>query len=174
MDWRTLLFTTGGRINRAKFIGAILVYACALFLFFFTAVVLLTTDWRNAPLFVYVCFGLLLSLSVLRRADNTVPVVVVTRDVVPGTRLRPEMVGTTRVHADERSLRNLVAADDRDRMIGSIVLSSLRTGDLLERSGGDLREVRGERLGLAGLQRDRCLRVGGRPGSHPSSLGSNM
>jgi uncharacterized membrane protein YhaH (DUF805 family) len=30
---------------------------------FFTAVVLLTTDWRNAPLFVYVCFGLLLSLS---------------------------------------------------------------------------------------------------------------
>ena len=29
----------------------------------FYAVVLLTTDWRNAPLFVYVCFGLLLSLS---------------------------------------------------------------------------------------------------------------
>jgi Flp pilus assembly protein CpaB len=79
--------------------------------------------------------GLLLSLSVLRRADNTVPVVVVTRDVVPGTRLRADMVGTTRVHADARSLSNLVAADDRDRMIGSIVLSSLRAGDLLERSG---------------------------------------
>ena len=63
MDWRSLLFTTGGRINRAKFIGAIVAYACALFLFFFTAVFLLTTDWRNAPLFVYVCFGLLLSLS---------------------------------------------------------------------------------------------------------------
>ena len=63
MDWQTLFFTTGGRINRAKFIGAILAYACVLFLFFFTAVVLLTTDWRNAPLFVYVCFGLLLSLS---------------------------------------------------------------------------------------------------------------
>jgi uncharacterized membrane protein YhaH (DUF805 family) len=63
MDSRTLLFTTGGRINRAKFIGAIVAYACALFLFFFTAVFLLTTDWRNAPLFVYVCFGLLLSLS---------------------------------------------------------------------------------------------------------------
>ena len=46
-----------------KFIGAIVAYACALFLFFFTAVFLLTTDWRNAPLFVYVCFGLLLSLS---------------------------------------------------------------------------------------------------------------
>ena len=63
MDSRTLLFTTGGRINRAKFIGAIVAYACALFLFFSTAVFLLTTDWRNAPLFVYVCFGLLLSLS---------------------------------------------------------------------------------------------------------------
>ena len=35
MDSRTLLFTTGGRINRAKFIGAIVAYACALFLFFF-------------------------------------------------------------------------------------------------------------------------------------------
>ena len=56
-------FATGGRINRAKFIGAITAYACVLFLFFFTAVVLLTTDWRNAPLFVYVCFGLLMSFS---------------------------------------------------------------------------------------------------------------
>ena len=63
MDWRVLLFTTGGRINRAKFVGAILTFACVLFLFFFSAVVLLTTDWRDAPLFVYVCFGLLMSLS---------------------------------------------------------------------------------------------------------------
>ena len=54
MDWQTLFFTTDGRISRAKFIWAILAYACVLFLFFFTAVVLLTTDWRNAPLFVYV------------------------------------------------------------------------------------------------------------------------
>lgn len=79
--------------------------------------------------------GLLLSLSVLRKADNTVPVVVVTRDVVPGTRLRSDMVGTTRVHADDQSMRNLVAADDRDALLGSIVLASLRAGDLLERSG---------------------------------------
>ena len=63
MDWQTLFFTTGGRISRAQFIWAILAYACVLFLCFFTAVVLLTTDWRNAPFFVYVCFGLLLSLS---------------------------------------------------------------------------------------------------------------
>jgi uncharacterized membrane protein YhaH (DUF805 family) len=63
MDWQTLLFATGSRINRATFIGAILAYACVLFLFYFAAVVLLTTDWRNAPLFVYVCFGLILSLS---------------------------------------------------------------------------------------------------------------
>jgi Flp pilus assembly protein CpaB len=79
--------------------------------------------------------GLLLSLSVLRRADDTVPVVMVTRTVVPGTRLRPDMVATTRVHVDDRSLANLVAADDRDGIIGSIVLASLRAGDLLERSG---------------------------------------
>ena len=119
--------------------------------------------------------GLLLSLSVLRRADNTVPVVVVTRDVVPGTRLRPEMVGTTRVHADDRSLGNLVAADDRDTMIGSIVLASLRAGDLLERSGvgpastgrgaiGELsrRRVARRRRRGGGRRPDRCARLGER------------
>ena len=36
MVWQNLFFTNGGRINRAKFIGAILAYACVLFLFFFT------------------------------------------------------------------------------------------------------------------------------------------
>jgi len=79
--------------------------------------------------------GLLLSLSVLRRADTTVPVVTVTRDVVPGTRLRPEMFGTTRIHADQRLLTNLVTPDRLEALRGSIVLASFRAGDLLQRSG---------------------------------------
>lgn len=79
--------------------------------------------------------GLLLSLSVLRRADTTVSVLIVTRDVVPGMRLRADMVGITRVHADAKALANLIAAGGRDRLLGSIVLASLRSGDLLERSG---------------------------------------
>jgi Flp pilus assembly protein CpaB len=79
--------------------------------------------------------GLLLSLSVLRKADDTVPVVVVTHDIAPGTRLRPEMLATTRIHADARLLANLVPADGRGRVVGSIALSSLRAGDVLERSG---------------------------------------
>ena len=48
--------------------------------------------------------GLLLSLSVLRKADNTVAVVMVARDLAPGTRLLPDMVRTTRIHADDRLL----------------------------------------------------------------------
>ena len=79
--------------------------------------------------------GLLLSLSVLRRADDTVAVVMIARDLAPGTRLRPDMVRTTRIHADARLLANLVPADGLDRLRDSVVLSSLRAGDLLARSG---------------------------------------
>jgi len=79
--------------------------------------------------------GLLLSLSVLRKADNTVAVVVVARDLAPGTRLLPDMVRTTRIHSDERLLANLVPAEAFDSLKGSVVLASLRTGDLLARSG---------------------------------------
>jgi Flp pilus assembly protein CpaB len=62
-------------------------------------------------------------------------VLVVTRDVVPGMRLRADMIATTRIHADGRMLANLVPAGGRDPLLGSIVLASLRSGDLLERSG---------------------------------------
>jgi Flp pilus assembly protein CpaB len=104
--------------------------------------------------------GLLLSLSVLRKADNTVAVVVVARDLAPGTRLLPDMVRTTRIHSDERLLANLVPAEAFDGLKGSVVLASLRTGDLLARSG----------LGPASTQRaaravsfpvDAALAVGG-------------
>lgn len=79
--------------------------------------------------------GLLLSLSVLRRADQTVAVVVVARDLAPGTRLRPDMVRVTRIHAENRLLTNLVLADGLDELGGSVVLASLRSGDLLAYSG---------------------------------------
>jgi Flp pilus assembly protein CpaB len=79
--------------------------------------------------------GLLLSLSVLRRADDTVAVVMIARDLAPGTRLRPDMVRTTRIHADNRLLANLVPAEGLDGLRDSVVLASLRAGDLLARSG---------------------------------------
>ena len=78
--------------------------------------------------------GLLLSLSVLRRADTTVPVMAVMHDVAPGTRLRPDMFRATRVHADDRALANLVSPAMLDGLRGSVVVASLRAGDLLERS----------------------------------------
>jgi Flp pilus assembly protein CpaB len=102
--------------------------------------------------------GLLLSLSVLRRADDTVPIVVVTRDIAPGTRLRADMLATTRIHADGRLLANLVSADDR--ALGSIVLSALRSGDVLERSGLGSRSTRRAARAVS-FPVDSALAVGG-------------
>jgi Flp pilus assembly protein CpaB len=78
--------------------------------------------------------GLLLSLSVLRRVDTTVPVVVLKHDVVPGTRVVATMFRSTRVHVDDQQLANLVSPVALSRLSGSIVVSSMRAGDLLERS----------------------------------------
>src|SRR3954469_22855275 len=64
--------------------------------------------------------GLLLSLSVLRRADDTVAVVTVARDLAPGARLSSDMVRVTRIHAEARQLANLVPADGIDELRGSV------------------------------------------------------
>jgi Flp pilus assembly protein CpaB len=107
--------------------------------------------------------GLLLSLSVLRRADDTVAVVVVSRDLAPGTRLRPDMVRTARIHAEARVLGNLVRADGRggiDGLDGSIVLASLRAGDLLARSGLGPASTRGAARAVS-FPVDAALAVGG-------------
>jgi SAF domain. len=104
--------------------------------------------------------GLLLSLSVLRRVDTTVPVVMVTHDVVPGTRVRPEMFTATRIHADDRLLANLVSPAGLAALRGSIVLVSLRAGDLLERSGVGSPATRGAARAVS-FPVDAALAVGG-------------
>ena len=104
--------------------------------------------------------GLLLSLSVLRRADDTVAVVVAARDLAPGTRLRPDMVRTARIHAEARVLGNLVPADGLDALDGSIVLASLRVGDLLARSGLGPASTRGAARAVS-FPVDSALAVGG-------------
>src|SRR6266550_3325132 len=104
--------------------------------------------------------GLLLSLSVLRRADDTVAVVVAARDLASGTRLRPEMVRTARIHAEARVLGNLVPADGLDALDGSIVLASLRVGDLLARSGLGPASTRGAARAVS-FPVDSALAVGG-------------
>ena len=117
--------------------------------------------------------GLLLSLSVLRKADNTVAVVMIARDLAPGTRLRPDMVRTTRVHVDGRLLANLVPAADVDGLSDSVVLGSLRAGDLLSRSGlGPASTSRAARA--VSFPVDSALAVGGQlsAGDHIDVLAS--
>jgi uncharacterized membrane protein YhaH (DUF805 family) len=62
MDWQTLFFTTGGRINRANFIMAALAYASLSFLVLFSSAVLLTTNWRNMPIVLFIAYGLFAGL----------------------------------------------------------------------------------------------------------------
>jgi Flp pilus assembly protein CpaB len=78
--------------------------------------------------------GLLLSLSVLRRADTTVPVMVVDRDLASGTRVQSDLFHAVRIHADRPVLDNLVAPDALAGLQGRIVRAPLRAGDLLQRS----------------------------------------
>jgi Flp pilus assembly protein CpaB len=78
--------------------------------------------------------GLLLSLSVLRRADTTVPVMSVAHDLAPGARVEPGLFRVTRVHVDPGPLANLVTPATLAGLRGDIVRAPLRAGDLLERS----------------------------------------
>lgn len=78
--------------------------------------------------------GLLLSLSVLRRADTTVPVMVVDHDLASGAQVQSSLFHVARIHADRVLLANLVAPDALAGLRGRIVRVPLRAGDLLERS----------------------------------------
>ena len=78
--------------------------------------------------------GLLLSLSVLRRADTTVPVMVVDHDLASGTRVSPDLFHVARIHAGAALLDNLVAPAALAGLRGRVVRAPLRAGDLLERS----------------------------------------
>lgn len=83
--------------------------------------------------------GVLLTLSVLRAADHTQPVIVAARDLVPGTIIGDGDVRVTNVHTDASVLATLFGASDLERLRGQVVTSTVHSGALVAR--GDVRDV---------------------------------
>ena len=77
--------------------------------------------------------GVLLTLSVLRSADNTQPVLVAAHDLAPGTVISDATVHISRVHVDASVLATLFAADQVSALRGRIVTTTVHSGELIAR-----------------------------------------
>jgi Flp pilus assembly protein CpaB len=78
--------------------------------------------------------GVLLTLTVLRSADQTRPVLVAAHDLAPGTVVGDGSVRVARVHADPGVLATMFAAEQLDTVRGQVVTTGMRSGELLTRS----------------------------------------
>ncbi len=77
--------------------------------------------------------GVLLTLTVLRSADGTRPVVVAARDLAPGTVLDASSVRVARVHVDASVLATLFAADHLEALRGRVVTTTVHVDELVAR-----------------------------------------
>lgn len=77
--------------------------------------------------------GALLTLQVLRGADDRVEVTVLRRDVPAGSRVRPTDLTSTRVRVDDDVVARLVRTDEQAEVTGAVATHLLRRGDLLSR-----------------------------------------
>jgi len=77
--------------------------------------------------------GVLLTLTALRAADASTPVLVAARDLAPGSVIGTDDVRVARVHADASVLAGLVAGSEREHLLGRVVMATLHPGDLLAR-----------------------------------------
>jgi pilus assembly protein CpaB len=77
--------------------------------------------------------GVLLTLSVLRAADDTRAVLVAAHDLAPGSVIGDASVQVARVHADDSVLATLVEAQQLPALRGRVVTSTLHQGELVAR-----------------------------------------
>jgi Flp pilus assembly protein CpaB len=75
--------------------------------------------------------GVLLTLTILRSADDTQPVLVAAHDLAPGTVLEAASFRVARVHADGGVLATLYASDQIDALRGHVVTSIVHAGELV-------------------------------------------
>jgi Flp pilus assembly protein CpaB len=75
--------------------------------------------------------GVLLTLTVLRSAGSTTPVLVAAHDLAPGTVLDEASFRTTRVHADASLLGTMYTADQVTALRGHVVTSLVHEGELV-------------------------------------------
>jgi pilus assembly protein CpaB len=77
--------------------------------------------------------GVLLTLTVLRSADDTRPVLVAARDLAPGTVINDASVRVARVHADASVLATLFRAEQFGGVRGRVVTTVVHEGELIAR-----------------------------------------
>lgn len=86
--------------------------------------------------------GVLVTLSVVRAADRTVPVLALRRAVASGERIGAGDLTVARVRADAAVLAALVRAGDRTEAIGRVAEHDLAAGDVVRTT--DLQRVAGD------------------------------
>ena len=75
--------------------------------------------------------GALLTLSALRAADDTRPVVVAARDIVPGTVIDSRWLRPSNIHADAGVLATIFDAGAIDELRGQIAVARIPAGSLV-------------------------------------------
>ncbi len=78
--------------------------------------------------------GVLLTLSVLRAADNTQPMLAAARDIAPGTVIDSRALRITNVHVDSEVGATLFAASALDSLEGRVAVERITAGSLLSRN----------------------------------------
>jgi Flp pilus assembly protein CpaB len=77
--------------------------------------------------------GAVLTLSVLRSADDTRTVLVAANDIVPGTVFEADAVRTAQINASDDVLASLYAPDDLAALEGRVATASIASGALVTR-----------------------------------------
>jgi Flp pilus assembly protein CpaB len=75
--------------------------------------------------------GALLTLSALRAADDTRPVLVAAHDIVPGTVVHERWLRISRIHADDGVLASLFDASAINDLSGQVAITRIPAGSLL-------------------------------------------
>jgi Flp pilus assembly protein CpaB len=77
--------------------------------------------------------GALLTLNVLRAADDTTPVLVAATDLAPGSVIDTSSVRVARVHADADVLASLIPGSELEDVQGQVATGAAREGSMLSR-----------------------------------------
>jgi len=78
--------------------------------------------------------GVLLTLSVLRAADDTRPMLAAAHDIAPGTVIDARMLHVTRVHVDKAVGATLFDAAALESLRGKVAVERIAAGSLLARN----------------------------------------
>jgi len=85
--------------------------------------------------------GVLLTLTVLRSADHSQPVLVASHDLVRGAVIDDASVHVARLHGDPSVMATLFGAGQLEQLRGSVVTNSVRAGELVLRGSVSARDT---------------------------------